>query len=246
MSVQSIGVDNLKTAFNDRIFEVMDHIEYRRIVTQEDFESIGELRSRAFDAHTVYSRKLNGNAVDESDFGPSAQVYGMYYYGQLASTIRINLLSPAYPFSQSVRLFKSTLAPMVEQGMSFIDPSRFAVDEELSRDIPGIPLLTLRIPFMATTYYNADFCLSLVKAEHAAFYRRVFKATALAGPEEFPGFAIPLVLFASPRENEADICARYPLFGYTETERRLMFAKGDGDILPLNILPTARLAAKAA
>ena len=54
-------------SLNDRIFEVMENIEYRRIVTPEDFESIGRLRASAFDARVVYAKKLGNNAVDEMD-----------------------------------------------------------------------------------------------------------------------------------------------------------------------------------
>lgn len=233
-------------SLDERIFQIMDHIEYRQIMSPEDFESISELRSRAFDAHTVYDHKLNGNAVDESDRQPGVQVFGMYYENQLVSTIRLAKVSKEAPNSQSVRLFSDKLKPLVDQDMTFIDPSRFAVDEEVSRQLPGITLLTLRVAFMATVYHQADACLALVKEEHAAFYRRVFRSTALAGPRKFEGFAIPLVLFASPLANRADICRRYPLFNSTAAERRMLFETQVGRMPPLTVLPTARYADRAA
>jgi hypothetical protein len=67
VSVGHIGKRHGEDSLNDRIFDVMEHIEYRRIVTPEDFEEIGDLRANAFDARVVYSKKLGNSAVDEMD-----------------------------------------------------------------------------------------------------------------------------------------------------------------------------------
>lgn len=229
-----------------KIFEVMEDIEYRRITTIEDFENIAALRSLAFDARTVYSSKLGDNAVDKMDFTPNAYVYGMYYMGELVSTIRLHVLSRQNPYSNSLRLFPQNLQPLVDQGMTFIDSTRFAVNEEISHTVPGLPLLTLRIPMMAMTHFNADAGLALIKQEHAAFYRRVFRATSLTGPGEFPEFAIPLVVMQSPQANTADTCARYPVFYSTAGERRLMFEKPGQQLPALTVLPTAKYALQEA
>lgn len=244
-----LGLNDTSTGdggLNRRILDVMEHVEYRRITASEDFEAIGRLRSQAFDARYIYAKGMANSAVDETDRAPNAYVFGMYYYGELVSTVRIQVVSKEYPTSVSTSLFPSTLKPLIEQGMSFIDPTRLAVDERISHLVPGLPLIMLRTAVMATTYFEADFCLSLVKEGHAPFYRRVFRSTALAGPEQFDLFAFPAVLFASPRQNEADICRRYPLFSYTESERRLMFETPASGALPLVVVPTAKFAAQAA
>lgn len=233
-------------SLNDRIFEVMDNIEYRRITSEEDFEAIARLRAQAFDARGVYTKSLGNAAVDELDRSPNALVYGMYYLGELVSTIRIHVVSAEYPDSLSLKLFNDKLQPLVDQGMVFIDPTRFAVDEEVSRQFPGLPILTLRVPLMATTYFHADACLALVKKEHAGFYRRVFRSTSVGGPTMFDGVAVPIVLFSSPRENTPDICQRYPMFHSTAAERRLMFDRPATTMPALNILPTAKYANRAA
>lgn len=244
--VTSISRVHNERSLNDRIFEVMEHIEYRRIVTPEDFENISQLRSKAFDAHMIYSRKFNGKAVDEKDRRPGVQVFGMYYDGELASTIRIVHVTPDNSECQAVKMFPQVLKPLLEQGQTFIDPSRFAVDEDLSRELPGLALMTLRIAFMATKHFNVNACLGLVTEEHVPFYRRVFRSTVIAGPKICDGFAVPLVLFASPlREDE--ICKRYPLFYSTERERKLLFDTPATSMPPLTVLPTAKyVAAEAA
>lgn len=245
MNVAAYQSSQSELNFNDRMFEVMEHIEYRQIVTPEDFESISQLRSRAFDAHEIYSRKLNGHAIDESDHQPGVQVFGMYYDGDLVSTMRINLVTPENPNCQAVRIFPEVLKPLLAQGQTFIDPSRFAVDEAYSKEVPGLALLTLRIAFMATAYFGTDACLGLVTVDHVPFYRRVFRSTVIAGPKQCPGFAVPLVLFASPLR-ESEICSRYPLFYSTQRERAMLFGTPAAQMPPLNVLPTAKYAMKAA
>lgn len=243
--VANLEKTHRETSLNERIFDVMEHIEYRRIVTPEDFENISQLRSKAFDAHTIYSHKFNGKAVDEKDRRPGVQVFGMYYDGELASTIRIVLVTPENPECQAVKMFPEVLKPLLEQGQTFIDPSRFAVDDALSREVPGLALLTLRIAFMATKHFKVNACLGLVTEEHIPFYRRVFRSTVIAGPKHCEGFAVPLALFASPLR-ESEICKRYPLFYSTERERKLMFDTPATRMPPLTVLPTAKYVAEAA
>lgn len=245
MTISNAETAHGASAQNDPIFEVMEHIEYRKIITPEDFESISQLRSRAFDAHTIYSHKLKGNATDDSDRWPGVQVFGMYYDGELVSTMRIAHVTPQNRDCQAVRIFPEVLEPLLDQGQTFIDPSRFAVDEEMSRDVPGLALLTLRIAFMATKHFGVNACLGLVTEDHVPFYRRVFRSTVIAGPKLCEGFAVPLVLFASPLR-EQEICTRYPLFYSTAKEREMLFEKPASGLPPLTILPTAKYAAEAA
>jgi hypothetical protein len=229
----------------ERIFEVMDNIEYRRVVSPEDFEAISKLRAQAFDARIVYSRKLNGNALDDMDFAENSHVFGVYYFGDLVSTIRIQVVSRNHPESFSYKMFPEAVGPLVEQGMTFIDPTKFAVDEAMSHEIPGLPLLTLRIPMMAMSYFEPDAGLALIKEAHEAFYRRVFRSSLLAGPKELPGVAVPIILVQSPHKNTPDTCRRYPIFYSTAAERRLMFDRSS-TAMPLTVLPTARYAMRAA
>lgn len=229
----------------ERLFDVMDNIEYRRAITQEDFEPISKLRAQAFDARIVYSRKLSGDALDEMDFAPNAYVFGMYYFGELVSTVRFQVVTRETPQSFSLKMFPETLGPLVEQGMTFIDPTKFAVDETISHEVSGLPLLTLRIPMMAMTHFDADAGLALIKEAHEPFYRRVFHSSLLAGPKRLEGVAVPIILVQSPRKNTLDTCRRYPVFYSTAAERKIMFDRS-GSVTPLTILPTARHAAARA
>lgn len=229
--------------FTDKIFDFLDRTEYRRVRTQEDLNEIGRFRFRAFDAKPVYTEKFDGVILDSVDNDPYAMTFGIYIDEKLASSVRLHVLTPEHRVSPALDMFPSHLEPLLDQGVTFIDPSRFTVDLTQTGEIVGLPHITLRLAVMATRYFRADFCLSCVKKEHAPFYRRTFRATAVAGPHRFPGMGVDAVLFASSRSSFDDIIARYPLYNYLPREAELLFGTpADGVPAPLTVLPTARLA----
>ena len=66
-------------------------------------------------------------------------------------------------------------------------PTRFVADPDQVKRFPELPYLTLRLAYMACEYFNADLGLAIVRAEHQAFYRRVFLHETIAEPRMFPG-----------------------------------------------------------
>jgi hypothetical protein len=77
---------------------------------------------------------------------------------------------------------------------------------------------------MACEYFNADLGLAIVRAEHQAFYRRVFLHETIAEPRMFPGLLKPVGLMAAdfPRLKEK-VFERYPMMRSTAFERRMLF-----------------------
>jgi hypothetical protein len=127
-----------------------------------------------------------------------------------------------------MKSFPDVLSPLLDQGQSFIDPSRFTADYEASLAYPALPFLTLRIAVMATEYFRTDACLALVRREHSAFYRRVFGSVELADARAYPGLAFPVVLFSSVAGmTRSYIYERYPFFRSTEAEREQLFSQSD-------------------
>lgn len=234
------------TPHGRELLDVMDDIEYRRIVAPEDFEAIGVLRQRAFDSFDIYEQKFGESVIEAMDFDPMASVFGVYYRGELASTIRIKRVTSEHRESSAIKIFGSFMSPLLDQGMVFIDPCRFAVDRDISRVVPGLPIITSRLAIIATLHYSADYCLFACKREHTAFYRRVFRATMLAGPYEPPGMRVQAVLLGNGTAGRDDLFSRYPVFNFKTTEARLLFDPQDVSSGPLCVKPTARMALKAA
>lgn len=231
---------------SEHLLAVTDRIEYRRIVSPEDLEDVGVLRREAFNAHDLYTTKFTDPIIEDIDFDDDTYLFGLYYEGQLVSSMRLNVLSKNSAETPAFELCRTTLAPLLDQGMVFIDPSRFAIDAEASKAIPVLPLLTHRLSTMMTIEFNADHCLCVVKYSHEAYYRRVFGATRLAEPF-VPEGMIPLTLLLGiSRGNQDYIIDRNPLFRYTETEARMMFDNRPNTMRPLSVLPTARFAMRQA
>jgi len=82
---------------------------------------------------------------------------------------------------------------------------------------------------MACEYFNADLGLAIVRAEHQAFYRRVFLHETIAEPRMFPGLLKPVGLMAAdfPAMKEK-VFERYPMMRSTAFERRMLFERPGG------------------
>ena len=111
-----------------------------------------------------------------------------------------------------------------------------------SSGFPELPYLTLRLAYMACEYFNADLGLAIVRAEHQAFYRRVFLHETIAEPRMFPGLLKPVGLMAAdfPTMREK-VFERYPMMRSTAFERRMLFERaGDAPRRPARWLPRLR------
>ena len=112
---------------------------------------------------------------DHYDDAPNAWMFGIYVDGELCSSIRINVLTSEWRIPARPTLFGDVLHPRLDRGEVFIDPraSLSPIPEKAQR-FPELPYLTLRLAYMACEHFNADTGLAIVRAEHQAFYRRVF------------------------------------------------------------------------
>lgn len=230
-------------SFSDKVFNFLDRTEYRRISSQEDLDEIGRFRFRAFDAKQIYPGRYNGIMLDEHEHDSHAQTFGVYFDGSLVSSVRLQRITPDHRVSPSFAWFPGILNSLLDQGMSFMEPNRMAVDVNFASDNSCLPHIMLRLAVMATRYHSADACISCVKKEHVAFYRRYFNATLLAGPIIAPGITVAPTLLANPRSVYEDICSRFPFYRYLRREAELLFgAPARGVPAPLTVLPTARLA----
>lgn len=232
--------------FSQRLLETLDRIEYRRIQSHEDFEDIARLRYRAYKAHNVLPVSAK-SMLDEIDFDSHAYVFGVYYYEQLVSTLRLHYVTPEHRVCQSSGIFPEAINDFLDAGLTLIDPARFAVDADFVDDRATLPYLTVRPTVMAAIHFNADRMLQHIRPQHAAFYQRFFYAQTVVPPTMTKTYGFELTLLASPTlELRAKLMRRFPVFQSEAYERRLMFADGSGPGLPaLTVLPTARIAGRA-
>lgn len=229
----------------DHVLDTMDRLEYRRIVAADDLEDVGALRRQAFNARQLYHEKFDGPVIESLDFAPGSFVFGLYYDGVLVSSLRLNVVEPGCHPTSAMAACPETINPLLEQGMTFVELSRFAIDGDAVAEVPLLPALTHRLSVMMTIHLNADYCIGLVKLKHEAYYRRMFRATRLAGPFVPDGMFPDTVLLGVSRANQAYVTGRNPIFFFTPTEARLLFEEAVDALPPLCVRPTARYAMRA-
>jgi hypothetical protein len=160
-------------------------------------------------------------------------VFGVYVQGELCSSIRITVVTPEWRNAPTVEVFGDVLHPKLDQGMVFIDSTRFVADPEKARNFPELPYVTVRLGSTAGVHFNADYGLAPVRPEHMAFYRRVFLHEAWSEPRLFPGLVKPVGLMAAhlPSVRER-VLARYPFLRSSAFERRMLFERTEGQSQP--------------
>ena len=206
--------------------DLLDQVDYRLAETPEEKEEIYRLRYRAYLREGAIQPTSDQRVTDQFEDAPNAWTFGVYFQGELYSSIRVSVLTSEWRMSPSVELFGDVLHPKLDQGLVFIDSTRFVADPEKARNFPELPYVTVRLGSMAGVHFNADFGLAIVRAEHQAFYRRLFLQETWCEPRLYPGLVKPVGLMAAhlPTVRER-VLARYPFLRSTAFERRMLFER---------------------
>lgn len=236
------------SAFARNVSALLERTEYRRCDKGEDLEDIYRLRYKSYRLSDMVSENSDHIIHDTLDEEPNCYKFGIYIDGTLVSTLRIHHASAETPASPSTTVYGDILRPKLESGVTFIDPSRFAADPDWSRVFPQIPYLTLRLAGMACFHFDAPYCLSTIREEHAGFYKRIYCSEQIGETRDYPGLNYQVVLY---RANVSAIrersFTRFPFFKSTALEQRMLFARPEeGELAPLTILPTAKYYSDAA
>ncbi len=210
----------------DQIARLVDRIDCRRADSHAEREAIFRLRYQAYMRDGTISPNVAGTFSDPYDEKGNVYLFGLYIDDSLASSIRLHIASAAHRESPTVEVFSDILQPELDAGKVIVDPTRFVVDDKFSRLNRGLPYATIRICMLATEYFNADFALAAVRAEHQAFYRRAFNHRLVSEPRPYPLLATPISLMAVhlPTARE-QLYRRYPFFRSTLAERRELFER---------------------
>jgi len=221
------SADRSGSRFLARGPQLLDRTDYRLAETEADKEAIYRLRYRAYLHEGAIEPRTDRRLTDRFDNLPNSWVFGVYFDGLLASSIRISLATQDNPETPAVDAFRDLLEPELAQGKIIVDPNRFVADPLRKDKFAELPYLTVRLGYVACAYFNADIGTATVRQEHQSFYRRVFLQEALCAPRPYPTLTKPLCLMAadyfSVRER---IFERYPCFRSSGFERRKLFERG--------------------
>ncbi len=207
----------------------LDQVDYRLAQTPEEKDEIYRLRYRAYLREGAIQPSTDGRVIDQFEDAPNAWTFGVYFHGELYSSIRVSVLTSEWRMSPSVELFGDVLHPELDKGRVIIDSTRFVADPEKARNFPELPYVTVRLGSMAGVHFNADYGLAIVRPEHQAFYRRVFLHETWCEPRTYPGLVKPVGLMAAHLPTVRDrVLARYPFLRSSAFERRILFDRGGG------------------
>lgn len=204
--------------------ELLDRVDYRLAETEAEKEAIYALRYRAYLHEGAIEPRADRRLKDRFDDAPNSWIFGVFVDGGLASSLRISVATPDNPDTPAVDAFSDILLPEIAKGKIIVDPNRFVAEPNLK--LPHLPYMTLRLAYVACSYFNADIGTATARAEHQAFYRRVFMHEALCPPRPYPTLTKPLALMAVdfPALREK-VYARYPYFRSSYFERRMLFER---------------------
>jgi len=216
---------------------LFDRIDYRPIETPEEKDCLYLMRYRAYLHGGLILPSESQRVSDLYDDAPNAWTFGIYVDGELCSSLRIHVLTSECRMSFATELFGDVLHPRLDRGEVFIDPGRFVADPEKAQRFPELPYVTLRLAYLACEYFNADTGLALVRAEHQAFYRRIFLHETIAEPRSFPNVLKKVALMASDfRALREQVLTRFPIMRSSAFERRMLFERSS-ERLPVIDLP---------
>ena len=195
------------------------------------------MRYRAYLQEGAIEPRADQRLTDRFDDLPNSWVFGVYLDGKLRSSLRVSLATPDNGDTPAVNAFRDLLEPELAQGKIIVDPNRFVADPESRAKYPELPYLTVRLGYIACGHFDADIGTATVRAEHQAFYRRLFFQKTLCAPRPYPTLTKPLCLMAADyRKIREKVFERFPLMRSSVLERRMLF-KRSNDRLPVVLLP---------
>lgn len=213
-------------SFNERITRFLERVDYRRADSEAEREAIYRLRYEAYVREGALRPSPGASLSDAFDEGDNSWTFAVHIDGQLASSVRLHLSTGGCPRFPAAEVFPEVMGPELEARRTIIDPTRFVADANCARNFTELPYVTLRLGYMAAEYFSADLVLATVRAEHQAFYKRVFGHRPVAPPRPYLTLIKPLSLMMLHYPSARDrIVERYPFFRSTLFERRMLFER---------------------
>jgi hypothetical protein len=215
---------NVVSSFARNVSDLVGRIEYRRIVSFEDRQAVFRLRYECYLREGAITQNASGLFEDDFDSSPNVWIFGVYLDGILASSIRVHIATPEHPIAPALSVFGDILGARIARGETIVDPTRFVVDQELSRQYPALAYATVRMGMLAAEWAEADYALATVRTEHRAFYRRLLFMEPVGEPRIYPSLKNPInlmgVSFPLMRQRVYD---RYPFMMSTRAEQESLF-----------------------
>ena len=210
---------------NARAASLLERITYRRAIDSKDREAIFRLRHDAYLREGAITARADQRFTDAVDEQENAFIYGVYVDDMLAGSIRLNITLPYASALPTTAVFPDIVEPMINAGCVIVDPTRFVANPGVSRRLPELPYLTLRLAWLAMEHFDGEYILLAIRPEHRAFYSRYWCATELCGARPYPKLTKPVGLsVVNYLDVKKVVETRYPFLASTDAERASLFA----------------------
>lgn len=213
-----------ESGFSNKISDLLGEVDYRLAQTDEELDAIFRLRYEAYRREGFIRPNASENFSDDYDASDNGRIFGVYVDGRLVSSIRIHVASPSHPDCPSFKAFSDLIEPEIQAGKVLVDPTRFVTDKGASRQLSGLPHITLRLCWMAALHFEADHFLVAIRPEHQAFYRRIFRHRLVCPPRDYALLECLISLMSVNVAHVAEqVHGKYPFFRSNAFERRMLF-----------------------
>jgi len=223
-----MGTEAVRDArsFASRMDDMLGELTYAEPIDEAERDQIYALRYESYLLEGAIEPNTGERFHDDYDRLDNCWIFGVRLGKNLVSSIRFHLISKASRKGPALDVFPDIVSPMVESGMTLVDPTRLVVSRQASRQHPELPYLTVRIAYMAAEYFNAGCCLATVRLEHLAFYQRIFGFVPVCDPRPYPTLNRPIALMVGDMGRIRDrVAEKYPVFTSTEAERIALFGR---------------------
>ena len=239
----SAQIADATSRFSDRILRLLERVEHKIAKTPAEREAVFRLRYEAYFRNGLIEARANEQLYDSPyDDSPNGWITTTFIDGELAATTRVHVASDETAVLPSCGAFSDLIVPHLRVRRVMLDLTRTAARLELSKQFPELPYLALRPAFLAAEHFGADFAIATARAEHVAFFRRVFRFVPWCEPRDYPDFTAKVVCMGADFEDDKErVEARYPFFRSTAAERERLFGPlGGAAGAPFSATPELR------
>ena len=199
---------------NEQVIAALEQSRYEVLTNDDDaMEDVFRLRYSCYRAEGAVTARADHRMTDPFDESENCVHVAVRVDGKIWSAVRLHLVSKLCQTSPTLEVFPELLDDLKKR-RTILDPTRFVISPTARQKRVPLHFLTLRIPFLASIFYNIDLALAPVRAEHTAFYCRYLGYKPVLEPRSYPGLAKPIqLLTANFREQREAVLARTPVFG---------------------------------
>jgi hypothetical protein len=198
---------------NKQVIDALKRVRYKVMTDGQGLEEVYRLRYKCYRAERSIAENERGIMADPFDETPNCVHVAVEMEGEILASVRLHIASKLSPLSPTMDVFPEILDD-IKRGQTVLDSTRFVIDPAARKQRVPLHFLVLRIPFLATMFYDIDLALAPVRAEHSAFYRRYLGYELAVEPRRYPGLKKPVqLLTAKVREQRDAVLARTPVFG---------------------------------